>query len=94
MCQNTVLARALCTLEFAPGTFSLKGASRKSSIIHANFVLQRSGRRILAGRITAKAGTITRASIGRLARGRYTPIISTGRGRSRTVLLTYRFQLR
>lgn len=94
VCQNTVLARALCTLEFGPGTFTFHGLSANSSVIHANFVLERSGRPILAGRITVKPRAITRASIGRLTRGRYTLIISTGRGPSRKVLLTYRFQLR
>ncbi len=89
-----MLARALCTLEFGPGTFTFHGLSANSSVIHANFVLERSGRLILAGRITVKPRAITRASIGRLTRGRYTLIISTGRDRSRKVLLTYRFQLR
>jgi hypothetical protein len=57
-------------------------------------VLKRSGRPILAGAVTVKPRAITRASIGRLRRGRYTLVISTGRGRSRKVLLTYRFRLR
>lgn len=56
-------------------------------------MLERFGRRIRAGRITAKSGKITHESIGRLTPGRYTLLISTGRGSRRKLLLTDRFRL-
>ncbi len=94
VCRDTLLARALCMLEFAPGTYTVQNGSAKSSVIRAEFVIERSGRRIHAGKITVESGRVTDESIGRLDPGRYTLIITTGRGQRRRLLLTYRFQVR
>ena len=93
VCRNTQLARALCTLEFAPGTFTIQGTGHSSSF-RASYVITRSGRSVAAGTITGSTVEVTRHSVGKLARGRYTLIITNGHGRSRRVLLSYRFRMR
>jgi len=89
VCRNTLAAQALCTLEFAPGTFSTEGA-----IKHASFVIERSGHTIESGTLTTRPGKVSRLPVGKLSRGHYTLIITTGHGHGRKVLLRYLFEVR
>lgn len=89
VCRNNLIARALCTLEFAPRTWSAQG-----STIRAWFQLSRAGRTVEQGRLIVARGQIARVPIGRLPRGRYTLVITTKHGRVTTVLLTLRFRVR
>ncbi len=84
----------MCTLEFAAGGSALKTSSGKSRKIQARFVLSRGRHQIRAGRITTTAGKAIRKLLGRLRRGHYRLLITTGRGRHRKVLLAYRFTVR
>ena len=88
VCRNTPAARVLCSLEFAPGTFSTQGTAKD-----ATFRIERAGRTVLSGTVAVKRGKVSREEIGSLRRGRYTLIISTGRGRKTKVLLRYSFQV-
>jgi hypothetical protein len=89
MCRHTIAARALCTLEFAPGTFST--ATRSD----ARLTVTR-GAHVL--RTTALAltnhGTVVRQGLGRLPRGRYMLAITTGRGRQSQTVLRLAFRVR
>jgi hypothetical protein len=89
VCRNTVAARALCTLEFAPGTFSTAARS------DARFTVMRGGRviRTAALRITSQ-GKVVRLGLGRLPRGRYTLAVTTGRGRHAETVLRLAFRVR
>ena len=81
-CRTTLVAQALCTLEFVPGTFTAHGSFKEAA-----FRIERAGRTVAAGTVNVRAGKVSRAPVGRLRRGRYTLIISTGRGRAARVLL-------
>jgi hypothetical protein len=89
VCRNTVAARALCTLEFAPGTFSTAARS------DARFTVMRGGRviRTAALRITSQ-GKVVRLGLGRLPRGRYMLAVTTGRGRHAETVLRLAFRVR
>ena len=82
VCQNTVVARTLCAIEFAPGSYAVHGAT-----FTAHYQLLRHGRVAAHGTLIARHGRITRASTGRLRQGAYTLVVSTGAGRARRVLL-------
>jgi hypothetical protein len=89
VCRDTVVARAICTLEFAPGTWAVQG-----STVRASFRISRAGRTVERGRLIAVRGQIARKPIGRLRRGRYTLVITIKHGPVTTVLLTRRFRVR
>jgi hypothetical protein len=89
VCRNTIAARALCTLEFAPGTFSTAARS------DARFTVTR-GQHVIRSaslRITSH-GKVIRRSLGRLPRGRYTLAVTTGRGRHSQTVLRLAFRVR
>ena len=88
VCRNTVAARALCTLEFAPGTFSTAARSDTAyTVMRGRHVI-----RTASLRITSQ-GKIVRRGLGQLPRGRYTLAITTGRGRHAKTVLRLAFQV-
>ena len=89
VCRNNAVARALCTLEFAPGTWAVQGSQ-----LRALFRVSRAGWTVERGRLVVARGQVARVPIGRLRRGRYTLVITTKHGRVTTVLLTLRFRVR
>ncbi len=86
VCRTTLLARILCTLEFAPGKWRAS-----SSVVHASYRIRHAGRIVATGRLTITRGRIARVSIGRLRRGHYSLLVTVGRGRHPQVLLTQAF---
>jgi hypothetical protein len=88
VCRNTVLAKALCTLEFAPGTFTTAGI-----VADVTFRVIRGTRTVLSGTVKAKRDTVSMTKVGRLRRGRYTLILSSGHGRASRLLLRDTFQV-
>lgn len=89
VCRNTLAARTLCTLEFAPGTFSI--AARPDT----RYVITHGRRTIRSAslRLTTR-GRIVRRRLGRLPRGRYTLAIIDGRGRHARTVLKLAFKVR
>ena len=89
VCRNTVAARALCTLEFAPGTFTTAARS------DARYTVTRGAHviRTASLRLTSH-GKVVRRGLGQLPRGRYTLAIITGRGRHAETVLRLAFQVR
>lgn len=81
--------QALCTLEFAPGTFTIQG-----TVKNATFAVERSGPTVESGALVAKPGKVTVRDLGQLARGRYTLAVASGHGHSRRMLLDCRFRVR
>ncbi len=89
VCRNTIAARALCTLEFAPGTFSTAARSdARFTVMRGQHVI-----RTAALRVTSR-GKVVRLGLGRLPRGRYTLTITTGRGRHSETVLRLAFRVR
>ncbi len=89
VCRNTVAARALCTLEFAPGTFST--AARRNARVTIT-----SGHHVLrtASLHLTSPDNIVRRSVGRLPRGRYTLTITTGNVPHAKEVLRLAFQVK
>ena len=79
----------LCTLEFAPGTFST--AARRDArftVMSGDHILQTASLHLTRQR------TIVRRGLGRLRRGRYTLTITTGKGRHSVTVLRLAFPVR
>ncbi len=89
MCQNTALARALCTLEFTPGSFTTQA---RAGLVR--FAVTHGRRTVSSGRLPLTGAALQRRRGGKLARGRYTLVISSGRGRHVRVLLRLGFTVR
>ncbi|MBV9005816.1 MAG: choice-of-anchor D domain-containing protein, partial [Solirubrobacterales bacterium] len=83
VCQHTSVAEVLCALEFAPGTFTIQPATAVDT-----FTLRHGGRTVRHGSLIVRRGHITIRRLGHLRRGRYTLILTTGRGHHTRVLLT------
>jgi len=89
VCRNTIAARALCTLEFAPGTFSTAARSdARFTVMRGQHVLRTASLRL------TNRGNVIRRGLGRLPRGRYTLAITTGRGRHSESVLRLAFRVR
>jgi hypothetical protein len=89
VCRNTLAAKALCTLEFAPGTFKVQGTVKQAS-----FRIEHRGRTVITGTIPVKQGKVSRKKIGKLRPGRYTLIITASLGHNKTnVLLRCTFRV-
>lgn len=84
VCRNTVAAKVLCSLEFAPGSYTVN-----EQAIRENFRILRGHGVVFSGRISIRRGERPQRSVGRLVRGRYTLIITAGSGR-RSRLITRR----
>ena len=82
VCRNTIAARGLCLLEFAPGTYTIAGGATQAS-----FRIEHARRTVRSGSLTVSRGRITRRSVGRLHSGRYTLLITTGHGHRTRVML-------
>jgi hypothetical protein len=70
VCQNTPIARALCSIEFAPGTFTFKKAA---------FTIDRGHSVVARGTLALRRGRISTHIVRGLRRGRYTLTITEGR---------------
>jgi hypothetical protein len=89
VCNNTVAARALCTLEFAPGTFSTAGRA------DLGFAIRRGHHLVRTGLLPRSGGeTIVRRRLGRLPRGRYTLALVSGSGQHARMVLRLAFRVR
>ena len=89
VCRRTVIARSLCTLEFAPGTFSAAVRSHAQiTIMHGDRVVHTE---LL--RVTTTHKVIHR-KLGRLARGRYTLLLTSGPRHHRHTVLRLAFRVR
>ena len=82
VCRNTVAARILCSVEFAPGTYTLHGAADRAA-----FRVTRGRRTVASGTLRVRHAHTAHAIIGRVPPGKYTLTITIGRGRSQHVLL-------
>ena len=89
VCRNTVAARGLCLLEFAPGTYTIAGQATQAS-----FQIEHAKRTVRSGRLTVRRGRLTQRSIGRLHSGRYTLLITIGHGHRTRVMLRHTFTVR
>ncbi len=89
VCRNNSVALALCTLEFAPGTWSAQG-----KLTRAAFEIQQAGRTIAHGTLPIKQDRLTTKQIGKLRRGRYTLIITDGQQPHARVMLRLAFRVR
>jgi hypothetical protein len=89
VCRNTVVARGLCSLEFAPGTYTSAGR-----VTQARFQIEHAGRTVRSGQLTVRRGRLTQRSIGRLHSGHYTLIITTGHGHQSRLMLRRTFTVR
>jgi hypothetical protein len=89
VCRNTVAARGLCILEFAPGTYTIAGRATQAS-----FRIEHAKRTVRSGRLTVRRGRLTHRLIGRLHPGRYTLIITTGHDHRTKVMLQRTFTIR
>ena len=85
VCQNTLAAKVLCAIEFAPGTYATKGVNAT-----ADFTITRANRVVAHGTFTLRNGHISTTRVPRLGRGRYTLTVSVGHGRRARVLLNKR----
>jgi hypothetical protein len=74
VCQNTTVAKALCALEFAPGTFTTAGT------VTASYDVARNGHVVASGVLVVRHARLTRSPILRLPHGRYTLVVTSGRG--------------
>jgi hypothetical protein len=89
VCRKTAIAEALCTLEFAPGTFATA-----TTLTDARFRVERAGRTVTAGTVSpTKRSGEARVAVGKLPRGRYTLIVTNGRGRHTTTILKLGFSV-
>ena len=88
VCQNTLVAKALCTLEFAPGSFSIAGGQK------AMVEVFRAGHIVVRGELRTIRGTPVRARLGRLAHGHYTLLITARHGARTRDLLRLAFTVR
>ncbi len=89
VCRTTLIARTLCTLEFAPGTFSTALRSHTQiTIMHGDRVVHTE---LL--RLTTTHKVIHR-KLGRLARGRYMLLLTSGPRRHRHTVLRLAFRVR
>jgi hypothetical protein len=82
VCQNTLAAKILCAIEFAPGTYTTQGTNAE-----ADFTVKRANRVVARGTIKIRAGHVTTTGIRRLGRGRYTLMVTVGHGHQARVLL-------
>jgi hypothetical protein len=82
VCQNTLLGKILCALEFAPGTYKTHGINAQ-----ATFTITHGRRVVVRGTLRLRTAHITIERIQRLRRGRYTLTITVKRGRHDKVLL-------
>jgi hypothetical protein len=82
VCLKTQVAKVLCALEFAPGTYTTAGASAKVA-----FSVNRGNRVVAHGAIKVRAGHVTTTPIRRLGRGRYVLTVTVGHGPGARVLL-------
>lgn len=88
VCQNTAPAKGLCFLEFVPGSYTISPTARTAA-----FRIERAGRTIARGTLPLKRKRLTRTALGKLRQGRYTLIITTGRGRKSRTLLKLSFKV-
>jgi hypothetical protein len=89
VCRNNPVAQALCTITFAPGTWSLQGAATTAS-----FSITQGGRTVNHGTARLKRGGLTLPRIRGLRHGRYILIVTVGPGRHATVLVDRAFRVR
>ena len=88
VCQNTGLAKGLCSLEFVPGSYTIGATARTAA-----FRIERAGRTVARGTLPLKRRRSTHTALGRLRQGSYTLIITTGHGRKSRTLLKLSFKV-
>ena len=67
------MAKALCALEFAPGSYAARGTATTAS-----FRVVRSGHAVVSGSLRIGRRALVRTGLGRLRRGRYTLVVVEG----------------
>jgi hypothetical protein len=89
ICRRTIVARALCTLEFAPGTFSTAVCSRTQvAVMRGQHVVRIELLRLWTGQ------KVIRQVLGRLRPGRYTLLVTSEAQHHRRTLLRLAFRVR
>ena len=89
VCRRPFVARELCTLEFAPGTFSTAVRSdAQITIMHGDRVVHTELLRLTTTR------KVIHRKLGRLARGRYTLLLTSGPRHHRHTVLRLAFRVR
>lgn len=89
VCRNTVAARLLCSVEFAPGTYTVAGGSETAA-----FSVSRGHRTVASGKLRIRRGRTAQARIQRVPAGKYTLTITVGHGRGQRVLLRDSIEVR
>ena len=87
VCSAVVHGTALCEIECAPTSYQIHGTSTT-----ATYSVQQGHRVVAHGQLVLRRGRVTRRAV-RLTPGRYTLIISTGRGRQQTILVRLPFRV-
>jgi hypothetical protein len=88
VCRRSVVAFTLCTLEFAPGSFSTAVRSgAQITIMHGGRVVHTELLRLTT------THTVVHRQIGRLPRGSYLLLLTTGPTRDRHTLLRLAFRV-
>lgn len=89
ICQDTRAAKRLCTILFAPGTWSVSASAQIAS-----FSLDRAGRTVMHGTVKITHGGLVLRRIRGLRRGHYTLIVRLRRPRHAQVLVRGTFIVR
>ena len=82
VCRRDVVAMSLCTIIFAPGTFTAAATPRS-----ARYTISLGRHGVATGHATIRHGVITLVRLRALRRGRYELVLTTGSGRHRRTLL-------
>jgi hypothetical protein len=82
VCQNTLAAKLLCAIEFAPGTYTTQG-----TLVQAHFTIKRANRVVVHGTFKVHNGHVTTTRIRHLGHGHYTLTVTVGHGPNTRVLL-------
>lgn len=89
VCKNTAAARALCSITFPPGTWTVQPDAQLAS-----FVIDHAGRTVVHGKVQLKHGGLSLPRIRGLHRGKYQLIVTIGNGRRAKVLVRRTFIVR
>ena len=89
VCKDTPAAKAICSIAFAPGTWSIHFGTRMAS-----FAINRAGRTVMHGQVRIDHSGLILRRIRGLRRGKYTLLVTIEQHRRAKVLIRRTFVLR
>jgi hypothetical protein len=89
VCKNTAAAKALCSIEFPAGTWTVQSNGQSAS-----FAIDHAGRVVVRGKVRIEHGGLSLPRIRGLHRGKYLLIVTIGNGRQVKVLVRRTFVVR